>query len=85
MEFFIVFRIFLIKTLLFYGWLNFSLLTIMSPYDIIYTMFYLLLALLHEEYISGRMDFESYQENIFLLAHDYENLKSVLHPSCQAA
>lgn len=48
-------------------------------------MFYLLLALIHEEYISGRMDFSCYQENIILVARDYEIIKSGLNLEKKAA
>ncbi|MDF3820820.1 hypothetical protein P3G55_12970 [Leptospira sp. 96542] len=41
-------------------------------------MFYLLLALLHEDYVSGRIDFEGYFENIVLLAKDHERIQSNL-------
>ena len=44
-------------------------------------MFYLLLALLHEDLSSGRIDFESYVENIVLLAADHERIKATLKVS----
>ncbi|TGL36169.1 hypothetical protein EHQ45_07710 [Leptospira bourretii] len=45
------------------------------------SMFYLLLALLHEDYSSGRIDFSTYFENIVLLALDHERIKSNLEQS----
>jgi hypothetical protein len=39
-------------------------------------MFYLHLALIFEEYNSGRMDIASYIENIILMAEDHERLKA---------
>ncbi|WP_167884128.1 hypothetical protein [Leptospira idonii] len=44
-------------------------------------MFYLLLALLHEDFSSGRIDFASYFENIVLLAADHERIKENLKVS----
>ncbi|WP_040506715.1 hypothetical protein [Leptospira wolbachii] len=44
-------------------------------------MFYLLLALLHEDYSSGRIDFSTYFENTVLLALDHERIKSNLEQS----
>ncbi|WP_167883670.1 hypothetical protein [Leptospira ognonensis] len=44
-------------------------------------MFYLLLALLHEDLSSGRIDFVSYAENIELLAADHERIKATLKVS----
>jgi len=44
-------------------------------------MFYLLLALLHEDLSSGRIDFDSYAENIVLLAADHERIKETLKVS----
>ncbi|MCZ8341395.1 MAG: hypothetical protein O9301_00030 [Leptospira sp.] len=41
-------------------------------------MFYLLLALLHEDFVSGRIGFEDYFENIVLLAKDHERIKTNL-------
>ncbi|EKJ88044.1 hypothetical protein CLV96_1996 [Leptospira meyeri] len=45
------------------------------------SMFYLLLALLHEDYSSGRIDFSTYFENIVLLALDHDRIKSNLEHS----
>ncbi|EMJ88830.1 hypothetical protein [Leptospira meyeri] len=45
------------------------------------SMFYLLLALLHEDYSSGRIDFSTYFENIVLLALDHDRIKSNLEQS----
>ncbi|WP_167881364.1 hypothetical protein [Leptospira biflexa] len=44
-------------------------------------MFYLLLALLHEDFASGRIDFATYFENTVLLAQDHERIKSNLEQS----
>lgn len=44
-------------------------------------MFYLLLALLHEDFSSGRIDFKSYFDNIVLLAEDHERIKDTLKVS----
>lgn len=41
-------------------------------------MFYLLLALLHQDYASGRIDKETYMENAVLLAEDHERIKTQL-------
>ncbi|WCL49967.1 hypothetical protein [Leptospira sp. GIMC2001] len=38
-------------------------------------MFYLQLALLYEDFTAGRMDLETYSENIILLAQDHQRLK----------
>ncbi|ABZ92780.1 Hypothetical protein LBF_0235 [Leptospira biflexa serovar Patoc strain 'Patoc 1 (Ames)'] len=45
------------------------------------SMFYLLLALLHEDFASGRIDFATYFENTVLLAQDHERIKSNLEQS----
>ncbi|MCG9875962.1 MAG: hypothetical protein MH321_14390 [Leptospiraceae bacterium] len=39
-------------------------------------MFYLLLALLYEDLVAGRMDQLQYEENIVLLALDHDRLKA---------
>jgi hypothetical protein len=39
------------------------------------SMFYLLLALLYEDLVAGRMDQAQYEENISLLALDHDRLK----------
>ncbi|MCZ8157577.1 MAG: hypothetical protein O9264_15750 [Leptospira sp.] len=49
------------------------------------TMFYLLLALLHEDLSSGRIDLETYSENIILLAADHDRIKENLMISLAAA
>ncbi|MDZ4728066.1 MAG: hypothetical protein SH817_18070 [Leptospira sp.] len=48
-------------------------------------MFYLLLALLHEDLSSGRIDFKSYTENIELLALDHQRIKENLRTTKVAA
>ena len=40
-------------------------------------MFYLLLSLLHEDFISKRIDRDTYTTNVFLLANDYEKLGEI--------
>lgn len=40
------------------------------------SMFYLLLALLYEDLVAGRMDQLQYEENIVLLALDHDRLKA---------
>ncbi|GBF51123.1 hypothetical protein LPTSP4_26540 [Leptospira ryugenii] len=44
-------------------------------YDLGGKMFYLLIALLHEDLVSGRIDLETYRENVELLARDHERIK----------
>ncbi len=40
-------------------------------------MFYLLLSLLHEDFISQRIDRDTYNSSVFLLASDYEKLGEI--------
>lgn len=47
-------------------------------------MFYLLLALLHEDLASGRIDLKSYCENIEILTADHERIKVNLKVSLAA-
>lgn len=48
-------------------------------------MFYLQLALIFEEYNSGRMDINSYRENVILMAEDHARLKSQKEQVTEAA
>jgi len=48
-------------------------------------MFYLQLALLHEDYASGRIDYSSYFDSIVLLAEDHARIKLSLRGSTKAA
>jgi hypothetical protein len=48
-------------------------------------MFYLQLALIYEDFASGRMNQATYEESIILLAQDHERLKSESRENILAA